>query len=51
MSHLTVKDEVVCDDLKSQKRTKEMEAARGSCSANTKETPTKEVKAEGSAKS
>ena len=50
MSHLTVKDEVVRDDQNSQKQTKEMEEARGSCPANTKETPTKKVKAEGSTK-
>ena len=50
MSHLTVKDEVVRDDQNSQKWTKEMEEVGGSCPANTKETPTKKVKAEGSAK-
>ena len=42
MSHLTVKDEVVRDDQNSQNWTKEMDKA--------KETPTKKVKAEGSAK-
>ena len=50
MSHLTVKDEVVRDDQNSQKRTKDMEEAVGSCPANTEETPTKKVKAEGSIK-
>ena len=50
MSHLTVKDEVVRDDQNSQKWTKEIEEARGSCPANTKETPTEKVKAEGSTK-
>ena len=50
MSHITVTEEVVCDDQNGQKRTKEMEKAGGSSTANTKETPTKKVKAEGSAK-
>ena len=50
MSHLTVKDEVVRDDQNSQKRSKEMEEARGSCPANAKEAPTQKVKAEGSTK-
>ena len=50
MSHLTVKDEVVRDDQNSQKWTKEIEEARGSCPANTKETSTKKEKAEGSTK-
>ena len=49
MSHLTVKDELVCDDQNSQKRTKEMKEAGGSFPANNKETPTKKVKAGGSA--
>ena len=50
MSHRTVKDEVVRDDQNSQKWTKEIEEARGSCPANTKENPTEKVKAEGSTK-
>ena len=48
MSHPTVKGEVVLGDQNGQKRTNEMEEAGGS--SNTKETPTKKVKAGGSAK-
>ena len=48
MSHLTVKEEVVSGDLNGLKRANEMEEAGGS--SNTKETPTKKVKAGGSAK-
>jgi len=48
MSHPTAKEEVVLGDQNGQKRTNEMEEAGGS--SNTKETPTKKVKAGGSAK-
>ena len=50
MSHLTVSEEVVCDNQNVQKRTKEMEEVGGSCPVNTKETPTKKIKSGGSAK-